>query len=135
MQSQTERDMAGLAARKERQAVPAFVSEEDSKAYDIDERRGMRARRPTDKRIEKLEEKQDKSDSKVDDLDGKVDSIGERLARVEGTLETIADVLIPERREAHKTVRARIDSRTKVIIAIVGCIGTAIGAVIASGCS
>lgn len=108
--------------------VPAFVDEEATGKYDGEQLATIRAKRPTDKRLAKLEEKHDAVDSKVD-------AIGQRVARMEGTLETIADVLVPERREAHKTERARIDSRTKIIIAVVGLIGTAIGVLVGSGCS
>ena len=56
---------------------------------------------------------------------------------MEGKLDTALSVLVPERKEAHVTERARIDSRTKVIIAVVGAVGTAIGVLVTalSGCS
>lgn len=127
MQSQTERDMAGLQARREREAAPQeFADEEDSKAYSPPERRNLRSKRPTDKRVERLEEKHDRLDEKVDGIDS-------RTARMEGKLDTALSLVTV----AHTTERHRIDSRTKVIIAIVGAAGTAIGIVITalSGCA
>jgi hypothetical protein len=101
--------------------VPAFVAEEATGVVQGDALKAARRKRTTEDRVERLEDK--------------VDTWGDRLSRVEGTLETIADVLIPERREAHKTTRARIDSRTKIILAVVGLIGTALGLLIGSGCA
>lgn len=108
--------------------VPAFVAEEATGVVQGEALKDIRRKRPTDERIERLENKHDAVDTKVD-------AIGERVARMEGTVNAIASVIVPERREVHTTARARIDSRTKVIIAVVGAVGTAIGAAIASGCS
>lgn len=128
-QSQTERDLAGIAARKERDAAPVeFASEEDSMAHDVDERKVLRSKRDTKERLEKLEDKHDRVDSKVDGIDS-------RLSRMEGKLDTALSVLVPDRKEAHVTERARIDSRTKIILGIVGLVGTALGILIGSGCA
>ena len=108
--------------------VPAFVEEEATGKCEGEVLAAIRAKRPTDKRIAKLEEKHDAVDSKVD-------AIGERVARMEGTVNAIASVIVPERREVHTTARARLDARTKIIIAIIGVIGVAVGALVGSGCS
>lgn len=131
MQSQTERDLAGLQARKERDAAPLVeVSGEITGKYDGDELVQMRGKRATEERIERLEAKHDTVDSKVDE-------IGQRVARMEGKLDTALSVIVPAHRESHATERARIDGRTKVIIAIVGGIGTLVGIVVSalSGCA
>jgi hypothetical protein len=107
--------------------VPAFIDEEITSQYAGEELRALRRKRPTDERIARLEDKHDK-------LDGKVDGIAERAARMEGKLDTALSLIVPEQ---GKTARAHIDSRTKIIIAVVGAIGTALGIVITalSGCS
>lgn len=61
-QSQTERDMSGLAAKREREAAPDdFADEADSRAHDISERPRIRADRPFLTRFEKLEEFKDEA--------------------------------------------------------------------------
>lgn len=119
-QTQTERDLEGLAAKKEREgirrdgshvmvgtpsplsdnfvpsgsSVPDFVEEESSAAYSHDPilLSEFRSKRPTDKRVERLESKYDKL----------VHSILERDERTE---------------------TRRLDARTKAIIAICGVLG------------
>lgn len=70
MQSQTERDMQGLAARREREAAPVESADDaDSMAHDIEERRAIRAQRPTDKRLDKLEEFKDAALEKLGEIE------------------------------------------------------------------
>jgi hypothetical protein len=111
-------------------AVPEFVPDEVTGQYEGEDLARMRAKRPTDKRLEKLEEKHDS-------LDGKVDDIGNRMARMEGKLDTALSVLVPERQQVHQTERHKVDARTKVIIAIVGGVGTLIGLIASTlaGCA
>ena len=61
-QTSTERDMAGLAARKERDAaVPEFVCEDITGSYTGDELvNARRTRRSTEQRVEHLENKYDR---------------------------------------------------------------------------
>ncbi len=130
-QSQTERDHEGIAAKREREAAPPFVEPEITGNYTGEELAEMRAtQRPMPTRISRLEQKHDSLDAKVGDIDT-------RTARMEGKLDTALALIIPERSEAHKTERHKVDARTKVIIAIVGAIGTAIGVVatVLSGCA
>lgn len=119
-QSQTERDIAGFAARKERDAAPVEIPMEITENYTGDQLKEMRAKRPTDERIGRLEEKHDK--------------LSEAVFRMEGKLDTALSVIVPE---AHKTERHRMDSRTKVILALIGAAGAAIGVIVTalSGCA
>jgi seryl-tRNA synthetase len=121
-QSQTERDAEGYAAKLKREAAPiAPASDEDSMAHDIPVRKEIRAKRDTKERLSKLEDKHDGIDS--------------RLSRMEGKLDTALSVILPEH---HKTTRAKIDGRTKVVIAIVGSLCTLAGIIATaaiSGCA
>jgi hypothetical protein len=130
IQSATERDMAGLTARKEREAAPCEVNPETSSNYEGPELKDWRSKRPTDKRVERLEEK-------YDELADKVSAIHGDVREMRGELKTALSLFAPERKEVHTTERHRIDSRTKVIIAIVGAAGTAVGiiATALSGCA
>jgi hypothetical protein len=122
-QSQSERDFAGLAAKREREAVPAFVEEECTGKYDGDELKEARALRPTDKRLEKLEDKHDKLDEKVDAIHGDV-------REMRGELKSAISLLS----EGHKTQRVRISTNAKILIAIataaIGAVGTVLVAVL-----
>lgn len=128
LQTATERDWASEAARKERQAAPiAPAPDEDSMAHEMPERRAIRAKRPTEERIGKVEEKYDHLDAKVDAMHGDV-------REMRGELRTALNLIVPEH---GKTARAKIDGRTKVMIAVVGAIGALAGVVVTalSGCS
>ncbi len=128
IQSSTDRDIHGIAAKKEREAAPEeFANEEDSMAHDVPVRKEIRAKRDTKERLGKVEEKQDKLEDKVSAIHGDV-------REMRGELKTALSLIAPERKEVHTTERHRIDSRTKIIIAIVGAVGTAIGVVVGSGC-
>jgi predicted transcriptional regulator len=131
LQSQSERDIAGLAARRVRErigAVPEFVAEEVTGQYQGEELAQMRARRPTDQRIARVEEKFDALESTVSDMrvevgkiDGKLDVLPRLLSLLEG-----------KNTNEHETKRQGMASRTKVIVTVVGAVGTAIGAVVAA---
>lgn len=131
MQSQTERDLAGLQARKERDAAPTVeISGEITGRYDGDELLQMRSKRPTDERIAKLEAKHDTLVETVTEV--RLD-VREMRAEVRTLVKHVELALS----EQHKTERVRISSRAKLMIAIVGAVGTAIGVVVAalSGCA
>jgi hypothetical protein len=119
------RDRDVYVAKTPGRGVPDFVPDEVTGQYEGEDLARMRAKRPTDKRIEKLE-------AKHDSLDGKVDDIGNRMARMEGKLDTALSVLVPERQQVHATERHKVDSRTKVILAIVGGIGTLVGLIVSA---
>lgn len=67
-QSQTERDVAGFAARQERDAAPEQVDEDVTGQYSGEVLRVMRARRGTHERIGRLEEKHDKLADEVGEI-------------------------------------------------------------------
>lgn len=76
-------------------AAPEFVNEEDSKAHDVDERKRVRAARPTSVRLERLEDKHDvladkvnKLDTAVTKLDEKTDNNTLSLAEIRGDQKT-----------------------------------------------
>jgi len=94
LQSQTERDMEGLAARKEREmsphglaAVPKeFDIEEDSTAHELEERERIREERDDKDRIRKVEKK---IDHDRDHFNAFKLEVVERLTGVEGGLERV----------------------------------------------
>jgi len=88
-----------------------------------EELRAARAKRPTDERIGRLEDKHDS-------LAEKVSTVSETVARIDGKLDTALAHLVRAATEAHQTDRARIDSRTRVVVATVGAICTLIGVVV-----
>lgn len=130
MQTATERDLEGAAERKKRHAeVPEYVCDDVTGQYHGEELREHRERRPVPDRISRLEEKHD-SLVKV------VGATREDVASMTGKLDAFLLVVESERKESHRTERVRIGSRAKVIVAVVGALGVAIGAVITAltGC-
>ncbi len=135
-QSQTERDFAGIAARRDRaralpHGVPLPVFEEDDLTgqYEGEDLERARARRPTHKRIGHIEKKQDGLVKVVGDLradvshiNGKLDILPQLLKLLEGRNTT-----------EHETQRHGMTTRAKVITTIVGAVAAALGALIASG--
>jgi hypothetical protein len=133
-QSQTERDIAGMAARRERQAaprgVPEFVAEELTGNYEGEELARMRARRPTPHRLALLE-------TKHDDLAGTVGEMRVDVARIDGKLDVLPELLSILRGKSvaqqaahvteHETKRLGMANRTKVVLAVVALLGTALG--------
>jgi hypothetical protein len=78
LQSQTERDMDGMAEKRRREAVPVeLAADEDSMAHDVNERKTIRGKRDTGDRFEKLETFKDEA---IEDLT----AIKVSIARVEG---------------------------------------------------
>lgn len=62
MQTQTERDVEGIAAKRAREAAaPEYVCEDITSKYEGEElRQARRSKRSTDERLEHLEDKNDK---------------------------------------------------------------------------
>ena len=106
----------------DKHATPEFIAEDVTGQYQGEELARFRARRPTDERIGRLEAKHDK-------LVETVGAVDKTVANMAGKLETFLETIAADRREQHQTERMRIGSRAKVIIAIVGAIGKAIGVV------
>lgn len=68
-QSQTERDVSGMAARRARtEGVPAIVDDDVTGRYHGEELDRRRAARPTEARLSRLEQKQDLLAADVSDL-------------------------------------------------------------------
>jgi hypothetical protein len=135
MQSQTERDMAGMAAKREREAAPFEVEPEITGNYDGAELDEMRRKRPTDERIGRLEQKHDSLVRTVTDF--RVD-IGSRVGEMSGKLDTVLAHVTASHREQQATERVRIGSRAKVIVGVataIGVIAGAVAAAVAGGCS
>lgn len=146
LQSQTERDLAGIAARRERHAAPAqgvpeFEVEEFTGRYEGEELAAMRKKRPTDERIGRLEEKHDSLTTTVNNLrvdvasiDGKLDVLPELVSLLKG--KTTAEAAA--RADEHATKRLGMTNRTKIVLGILGVLGSGgIGALISalSGCA
>jgi hypothetical protein len=134
-QSQTERDLAGIEARRDRhrsapRGIPEFRSEEVTGQYEGEELAQARAKRPTDERIARLEQKHDS-------LDGMVNDMRVELGNVSGKLDVLPDLVdlirgksaADQARTAdeHETRRLSMTTRAKVVIAIVGLAGAALG--------
>jgi hypothetical protein len=127
LQSQTERDFEGLAAKREREAAPVLVPEEDDYTgrYEGEELAEMRSQRSIDRRVGKLE-------TKHDDLVEKVGAMHGDLREMRGEFRQAMTTLNATLTEGAKTQRTRISTNGKIIIAIVGAAITMIGTVIAA---
>jgi hypothetical protein len=102
-QSQTERDIAGLAAKREREAAPAFIEEELTGQYEGEELAEMRAtRRPMPTRISRLEQKHD-------DLAKSVGETREIVAEMSGKLDVLPSLV-----DAVKGMAERASTREHV---------------------
>ena len=89
---------------------------------DPDRLRTERAKRPTDKRLARLEEKHDALDAKVDEIHGDVREMRGEMRAVLG--------LLPEKQ---KTERTRINARKAIIVAAIGGACSVLGYLLA-GC-
>ena len=104
-----------------------WPDEENSKAYSVPERRGFRAKRPTDKRIERLEEKHDALDEKVDAIHGDV-------REMRGELKALPELVGMLKQQQEDALDARKHTRerwTKVIAGVfsAGVLGAILHAV------
>lgn len=139
-QTQTERDLDGLAARRERARSAPFgvpvTFDEVTGNYEGEELAQMRARRPTDMRLRILEQKQDDDRADHKALVAKVDQIHVDVAGMRGELSVLPKLLdLLEGKE--QTKRLGISTRGKIIIAALGVASTVLAAVVASmaGCA
>jgi hypothetical protein len=115
-------DDRALISRKTPARGVEFIPEEVTGVYEGEELARFRSRRPTDERIGRVEVKLDRGDERLGALE-------QTVAKMDGKLDTVLDFIKSDRDNTHQTERIRIGSRAKVIIAIVGAIGTAIGVV------
>lgn len=152
-QSQTERDLAGLAARKERDAeVAEFVCDDLTDRYEGEELKRMRADRPVEKRLEKLEEKDDQraldiADIKlaVADIRGDQKATNASLRAIEKSIDQMAQrehvkftaTVDVDRAKQIDTVKAGADRREwvgKALAIVTGLIALATAAFAAGRC-
>jgi uncharacterized coiled-coil protein SlyX len=140
-QTSTERDMAGIAARKSRdESAPDFVAEECTGKYEGAELERIRSRRPTPERLRILERKQDEDRKAHQELVAMVNETRVDVAGMRGELKVLpelVDLIKSRTTESNKTERVRLTSRARVVIAIVGLGGTALGvlATVLAGCA
>ena len=131
MQTATERDLAGAAERKRRDAAtPEYVCDDVTGQYQGEELREHRERRPVPDRITRLEEKHDS-------LVRVVGATREDVASMTGKLDAFLLVVETERKETHKTERVRIGSRAKIVVGVATALGVIAGAIATalSGCT
>ena len=131
MQTATERDLAGIAARREREsAVPEQVFDSETGRCEGEELRRIREARSPERRFERIEER--------------LDSLEPSVARVEGKLDILVSLAekAEERKarseqESHRTERVRIGSRAKIVVGVATALGVIAGAIATalSGCT
>ncbi len=128
-QTGTSRDLAGIAARRVRSdAVPVTFDDELTGQHEGEELRRMRAKRPTDQRLQRLEDKHD-------ELRDIVTRIEVTHGEMNGKLDTIVDMAGAEavartaRAEAEAAERER---RRTHIVPIIKAIGVAIAMIMAA---
>ena len=143
-QSQTERDIEGWEARKQRErarsnplGIPAVTCDDVTGNYEGEELARARARRPTPERLERLEKGRDEDRGDHKKLVEKVDGLSTAVARVEGKLDLLPKLVsLLEGKE--ETKRQGMANRTKIILGLLSLLGSGgIGAIIAalSGCA
>lgn len=117
--------------------VPAFVTEEGTGVVEGEALRAIRARRPTPERLQRLEDKHDELATVVTETRLELADFRGEFREMRGEIKTALGLIVPERQQVHTTHRAKIDSRTKIVIAIGGAICTLIGVVITAmaGCA
>jgi hypothetical protein len=113
-------DDRALIGRKTPARGVEFSNEPVTGVYEGEELARIRARRPTDERIGRLEDKHDKLVGTV--TEARLD-IAEMRAEVRTLIKHVESALT----ESHRTERVRIGSRAKVIVAVVGAIGALAG--------
>ncbi len=150
-QTQTERDLDGLAARRERTRSPArgvpVDFDEITGNYEGEDLARMRALRPTPARLYLLEKKQDEDRDEHKALVEKVDGLAVTVASIDGKLSVLPDLLtllkgkqdaaVAVAKDNNETARLGISTRGKIIMAAIGLVSTALGALVASmaGCA
>lgn len=128
-QSQTERDMQGLAAKRDRESVPFEVPEEITGSYEGDELQEMRELRPTDKRIGRLEQKHDSLARVVNDFRA---DIGAKVGEMSGKLDVLPKLVEMVSNAQHLQAQDNLDARKHSRERVTKIIGGAI-ALVTSG--
>lgn len=130
-QTSTERDIAGIRAKQEREAAPDYECDDITGQYVGEELAQMRSsRRSTHQRIAILERKRDDDREALHSLELVVE-------RVMGKLEAYIETVQKEREEAHKTERAHASTRAKIVVGIASALAAIAGAAITAlaGCA
>lgn len=109
-QSQTERDLEGMAARREREsASPPYVFDDLTGRYQGEELREQRSKRPTDKRVERLEEKHDSLDKVVDEIRGDVREIKGQMKGLPDLVDLLKTALAAKRDDDHAVLEQQLE--------------------------
>jgi hypothetical protein len=123
---------------KARAAVPEPVFDDATGRYEGEQLAQIRSRRPTEQRIAHIEKAQDEIRAEQKrQAETSVDMLV-MLGEIRVELRTTVDFIKLSHGEQHKTERARIGSRTKIMVALFTAAGTvagAIAALTASGCA
>ena len=120
LQSQTDRDVEGMRAKKERErrevAVPIELPDEITGKHEGEELKMYRSKRPTEERIERLEDKHDALDAKHDTLASSVHKIDTNISEMRGEMkilprlvDALEDAAKGTREREHVTLTAKVD--------------------------
>lgn len=121
VQTQTDRDVEGFAARKERErSVPVEVHEDITGQYEGEERKMYRGQRPPEERLERLETKADTLEAENKTTREDIAQINVNIGEIRGEMKLLPR-LITALEDAAKSNR---DRETIKLTAEVG-IGTA----------
>ena len=129
LQTATDRELASMAARRERaEPVSNVVDEEITGRHAGAELHSRRARRPTDQRLERLEDKHD-------DLVVIVTRIEVSHGEMTGKLDTLVDLAgaaAVEREKRAELEAAERERARKHIVPIIKAIGVALALIVAA---
>jgi uncharacterized coiled-coil protein SlyX len=111
LQSQTERDMAGLAAKRERESAPDFVEPEITGNYEGDELANVRARRPTPMRLSRLETKHDELRDVVTEMRVEVSGMSGKLDVLPSLVSAVRDSVKSSQQREHVADLDELDEK------------------------
>jgi uncharacterized coiled-coil protein SlyX len=114
MQSQTERDMSGLAAKREREAAPFEVEPEITGNYTGPELAEMRATRRPETRMALLEEKQDRDREAHHELVSVVSDLRVDVAKMSVKLDALPQLVAMLTADKADALDARKHGRERV---------------------
>lgn len=119
LQSQDERDEASFAARRARELAAPSVEVHDEITGNLagDDLKRERAKRPTDERIGRLEDKHDALVVKVGEVSDKVSDTRESVAKVHGKLEA-QDVVMDQMLSLVKRQAEHAFDREKITLTV-----------------
>lgn len=115
------RDELSERARRDRTAAPHEVQQEVTGQFEGEELREARGRRPTNERLERLEEKGDRTAALIERFDSKLDTI----------------IALGERSEAERKRRSDMDAaeraaKRSMVVPVIRAIGIAVAIIIAA---